>query len=98
MAWSVQTRSERKHGQKESQEMKYQVLSNNNQYYWRLLASNGKIIAVSGEYYVRKADCLHGINLVKASVVSQYEIYQDVQKQWRWRLQATNGQIIAISS
>jgi uncharacterized protein YegP (UPF0339 family) len=32
---------------------------------WRLKASNGKIIADSGEGYVAKADCEHGIELVK---------------------------------
>ncbi len=34
---------------------------------WRLLAANHKIIADSGESYYNKADCLHGIELVKAS-------------------------------
>lgn len=37
------------------------------QWRWRLLAANRQIVAVSGEGYVRKADCLHGIELVKAS-------------------------------
>ncbi|WZO98416.1 DUF1508 domain-containing protein [Isosphaeraceae bacterium EP7] len=32
---------------------------------WRLRAGNGKIIATSGEGYKAKADCEHGINLVK---------------------------------
>ena len=32
---------------------------------WRLKASNGKIIADSGEGYVAKTDCEHGIELVK---------------------------------
>lgn len=35
------------------------------EYRWRLLASNGKIIATSGEGYNAKADCRHGIELVK---------------------------------
>lgn len=41
--------------------------SKNNQWYWRLRAGNKQIIAVSGEGYVNKADCIHAINLVKQS-------------------------------
>lgn len=37
------------------------------QFRWRLNAANGKIVANSGEGYWNKADCLHAINLVKAS-------------------------------
>jgi uncharacterized protein len=32
---------------------------------WRLKASNGLIIATSSEGYVAKADCEHGMELVK---------------------------------
>lgn len=32
---------------------------------WRFLASNGEVIADSGEGYKNKADCRHGIQLVK---------------------------------
>lgn len=39
----------------------------NNQWYWRLRAGNNQVIAVSGEGYVNKADCLNAINLVKQS-------------------------------
>jgi uncharacterized protein YegP (UPF0339 family) len=35
------------------------------EYRWRLKASNSKIIADSGEGYKAKADCLHGIDLIK---------------------------------
>ena len=34
---------------------------------WQLKASNGKIIADSGEGYRNRQDCLSGIELVKAS-------------------------------
>lgn len=34
---------------------------------WRLVAGNERIIAVSGEGYRDKRDCLHGIELVKES-------------------------------
>ena len=32
---------------------------------WRLKASNGKLIADCGQGYNAKADCLHGIELIK---------------------------------
>lgn len=32
---------------------------------WHFRASNGNIIADSGEGYIDKADCLHGIDLMK---------------------------------
>jgi uncharacterized protein YegP (UPF0339 family) len=38
---------------------------NKKEFRWRLKASNGKIIATSGEGYVAKADCEHGMELVK---------------------------------
>lgn len=80
--------------------MKFKVFKNTaGQYYWVLYASNGEAIAVAGEYYVRKADCLHGIDLVKATTsASQYNVYQDAKKEWRWNLKAINGQIVAASS
>ena len=35
------------------------------QWRWRFRASNGEIIAVSSESYVRREDCEHGIELIK---------------------------------
>ena len=32
---------------------------------WRLVSANGRIFAASGEGYRHRADCLHGIELVK---------------------------------
>jgi uncharacterized protein YegP (UPF0339 family) len=38
------------------------------QWRWQLVHnSNGKIIADSGEGYVQKADCIHGINITSTS-------------------------------
>ena len=37
---------------------------------WRLVATNGKNIANGGESYHNKADCLHGIDLVKGTNAS----------------------------
>lgn len=80
--------------------MKFQIfLTTQAQHMWRLLAANGLTIATSGESYVQKHDCLHGIGLVMGTTsVSQYTLYQDTAGEWRWRLVATNGQIIAVSS
>jgi uncharacterized protein YegP (UPF0339 family) len=35
------------------------------QYRWRLRAENGEVIADGSEGYVSRADCEHGIELVK---------------------------------
>lgn len=47
---------------------KYEVYKDNvGQYRWRYVASNGRIIADSGESYTDKSNCQHGINIMKAS-------------------------------
>lgn len=40
------------------------------QYRWRLKASNGQIVAVSGEGYTTKVNCQNGIDLVKSTTNS----------------------------
>ena len=47
---------------------------------WRLLAANGKIIATSGEGYINKADCLHGISLVKSNQVANADVVDLTQE------------------
>lgn len=48
--------------------MKFIVyLDGNREWRWRLKASNGRIIADSGEGYANYLDCLHGIELVKST-------------------------------
>lgn len=42
-----------------------------NQWRWRLVAGNNRIIATSGEGYYNESDCLAAINLVKGSSVAQ---------------------------
>ncbi len=44
----------------------------NDQWYWRLKALNGEIIA-SGEGYNKKEDCLHCIDLI-LGIGTQYEV------------------------
>lgn len=36
------------------------------EYRWRFVATNGQIIATASEGYARKADCMHGIELIKS--------------------------------
>ena len=40
------------------------------EYRWRLRAPNGQIVADSAEGYVRKSDCLRGMDLVRQVTVS----------------------------
>ncbi len=37
----------------------------NGQFFWNLTAINGKKVASSHDRYVRKADCVHGLNLFR---------------------------------
>lgn len=48
--------------------MHFEVYSDKrSEWRWRLVASNGLIIADSGQGYTHKVDCLHGIKLVQGS-------------------------------
>ena len=40
---------------------------------WRLRARNGEVIADSGEGYLRREDCEHGIALVRQSTEASIE-------------------------
>src|SRR5258708_3908379 len=66
---------------------------------WRLKASNGQIIATSGQGYKDKRDCKNAIDRIKkdAATKLKFETYEDNAHQHRWRLKATNGQVIASS-
>jgi uncharacterized protein YegP (UPF0339 family) len=66
---------------------------------WRLKATNGQIIATSGQGYKDKRDCKNAIDRIKKDAATRlkFETYQDKAKAYRWRLKATNGQIIATS-
>lgn len=46
---------------------------------WRLRAANGQIIATSGEGYINKADCLHGISLVKSDQTAAADVVDMTQ-------------------
>jgi uncharacterized protein YegP (UPF0339 family) len=66
---------------------------------WRLKATNGQVIATSGQGYSDKRDCKNAIDRIKKDAAAKltFETYQDAGKKYRWRLKATNGQIIATS-
>jgi uncharacterized protein YegP (UPF0339 family) len=66
---------------------------------WRLKATNGQVIATSGQGYADKRDCKNAIDRIKKDAATKltFETYQDAGKKHRWRLKATNGQVIATS-
>jgi uncharacterized protein YegP (UPF0339 family) len=66
---------------------------------WRLKATNGQVIATSGQGYKDKRDCENAIERIKKDAATKltFETYEDARKEHRWRLKATNGQIIATS-
>lgn len=50
----------------DNMEQEFEVYyASNNEWRWRLRATNGKIIADSGEGYNEMSDCLHGVQLIK---------------------------------
>ena len=54
--------------------MKYNIFKDKaGEWRWRLVATTGNIIADSGEGYNNKADCLHGIDLVKSSTNAEVQ-------------------------
>jgi uncharacterized protein YegP (UPF0339 family) len=70
-----------------------------NEHRWRLKATNGQVIATSGQGYKDKRDVKSAIERIKADAATRlrFETYVDTAKEHRWRLKATNGQIIATS-
>ena len=66
---------------------------------WRLKATNGQVIATSGQGYKDKRDCTSAIDRIKkdAAAKLKFETYEDARNAYRWRLKATNGQVIATS-
>lgn len=75
-------------------------------YRWRLLASNGEIIADSGEGYATKSAARDAIGRIRedapeATIPSfadtHFEVFRDKAGEYRWRLVASNGRILADS-
>ncbi len=88
----------------QDRKMTYEVYEDKKgEYRWRLKAANGNVLATPGDGYKRKADCLHGIDVIqkeagKAKTKLKFETYQDEKMLYRWRLKAANGNILAVSS
>ena len=53
------------------------------QWYWRLVARNGRKIATSGESYHNLNDCLSGIGLVKGASEAGVGIWDSQSKSYR---------------
>jgi uncharacterized protein YegP (UPF0339 family) len=66
---------------------------------WRLKATNGQIIATSGQGYKDKRDRDNAIERIQKDAATKltFDTYEDEKEEYRWRLKATNGQIIATS-
>jgi uncharacterized protein YegP (UPF0339 family) len=65
---------------------------------WRLKATNGQVIATSGQGYKDKRDARKAIDRIKGEAKTlKFETYADAKGETRWRLKASNGQIIATS-
>ncbi len=73
---------------------------------WRLVSSNGEIIADSGEGYASKSGAREATHRIKeyapdADVLdvgyAAFEVYEDNAGEWRWRLRHRNGNILGDS-
>lgn len=78
---------------------KYDVYADSaGNYRWRLWASNGKIVASSGEAFASKQNAERAATNFKAGAATwNYEVYADAASKYRWRAKAGNGQIVASS-
>ncbi|WP_239685591.1 YegP family protein [Halolamina pelagica] len=74
---------------------------------WRLRASNGQLVADSGEGYSRKSGVDDAVERVRAYApeadvlnvgFAAFEVYEDNAGEFRWRLRHRNGQIVATGS
>ena len=73
---------------------------------WRLVSSNGRILADSGEGYSSEggareaAERFEGLAPEADTVekgAAYFTVYKDAAKEWRWRLVTSNGRIVADS-
>jgi uncharacterized protein YegP (UPF0339 family) len=81
--------------------LKFEIHKDNKmEFRWRLISSNGKTLATSGQGYKAKADCKNGVERIKKDAADKlkFEIYEDNAKQFRFRIVASNGQTIGSSS
>jgi len=64
---------------------------------WRLIRQNGRIIADGGEGYTERNDAMEAVERVQ-SLSGETEVYEDDGGDWRWRHKAPNGKIVADSA
>lgn len=66
------------------------------QWRWRLVHSNGNILADSGQGYTRRHDAKRAIDRIQEGVGDMdIEVYEDEAGEHRWRMTASNGRIVA---
>ncbi len=79
---------------------------NAGEYRWRLVHTNGNIIADGGEGYADKGGAEDAVDRIRqyapeAHVLdigsAAFELYEDANEEWRWRLRHRNGNILADS-
>lgn len=88
-------------------ELDFEVFEDNaGDYRWRLEASNGEIVADSGEGYSARSEAENAVERVRtyapeADVLevgrAAFEVYEDNAREYRWRLRHRNGNILADS-
>lgn len=64
--------------------MKFEIFKSpqNQQWYWRLVAANGRSIAVGGEGYMSRDDAVYGMNLVRANAATAIAYEQRSDGSW----------------
>lgn len=70
--------------------------SKDNQYYFTLVAPNGRVVLTS-ELYHNLTDCQNGIISVMHNAKKENFNLSDEDKNYRFNLEAINGKIIGIS-
>ncbi|MCI4663234.1 MAG: DUF1508 domain-containing protein [Neomegalonema sp.] len=64
---------------------------------WRRIASNGKIVGAACEGYKDRKDCESNMNRGYKEK-DKWEFYEDKRGEWRWRRKASNGKIVGAAS
>jgi uncharacterized protein YegP (UPF0339 family) len=67
---------------------------------WRLVATDGKVLATAGQGYQAKASAVSGVKLIQGEADGKlkFEVYEDKAKEHRWRAKSPNGQVVASSA
>lgn len=69
-----------------------------NEWRWRLVHTNGNILADSGESYTRRNDANRAVDRLRERIDEfEFEVYEDAAGEYRWRLRNANDQILGDS-